>query len=323
MALAYAEVGWAVFPIAPGSKVPAIPAAHPPGDVARSACTGQCGRLGHGFHDATTDPGVIEHWWGKHPSCNVGIATGAPGPDVLDIDVHEDGNGFAALNHVKRAGLAGGQRRSSRRPSRGIHMYYRGTDQHNGSIRGQHIDFRSKGGYVVAPPSSTPAGLVRRGAAPRPSAVATLDFGKVREVLEPEALRRQRELAAQAPARGLPGGATRAGSSGLANFVAEGVPGDRNFRVFWAAKQLELSGQLDGPAVESLVRALAQADPGVDREREARRTIESGREAAQRAGARPAPGKDRAAAAPEQNGGGPRPFAPSPGSGDEREREAG
>jgi Bifunctional DNA primase/polymerase, N-terminal len=320
MARAYAAVGWPVFPLAPGGKLPAIPGAHPVGDPARASCKGECGRLGHGFHDATTDPAVIDRWWDRNPACNVGIATGAPGPDVLDIDVHEDGNGFAALNRVKRAGLAGGRHAIVKTPSTGFHMYYRGTDQGNGSLRGQHIDFRGKGGYVVAPPSSTPAGsyvVVEHHA----EATATLDWRNVREVLEPEALRRQRELASQSRRWGAgPGDEGRVDR--LANFVASGVSGDRNYRVFWAAKRLELSGQLDGPATESLVRALAQADPGVDREREARRTIESGRQAAQRAGGQQAPGKDPAAAA-EQNGGGRRPFVPLPDAGAERQREAG
>jgi Bifunctional DNA primase/polymerase, N-terminal len=309
-----------VFPLAPGSKLPAIPAAHPPGDIARSACTGQCGRDGHGFHDATTDPAKLDYWWGRYPNSNVGIATGAPGPDVLDIDVREDGSGFAALNRVKRAGLADGQMALIRTPSSGIHMYYRGTDQHNGSIRGQHIDFRSKGGYVVAPPSSTPAGsyvVVQH----RPGEVATLDFGKVREVLEPEALKRQRELPAQAQRR--PAGRGDEGRVGrLARFVAEGVPGDRNFRVFYAAKQLALSGQLDQGAIESLVGAALRS--GLQGgEAEARRSIASGQRDAVCNGAQPTPQVNAEARPTGRDGDRQRPFAPSREPGDEREREAG
>ena len=314
MAQAYARAGWPVFPLAPGSKLPAIPAAHPPGDTAGAACTGECGRLGHGFHDATTDPGVIDRWWGRNPDCNIGIATGAPGPDVLDIDVRQDGSGFAALNRVKRAGLADGQQAIVRTPSTGMHLYYRGTGQRNGSIRGQHVDFRSKGGYVVAPPSSTPAGsyvVVQH----RPDAAATLDFARVREVLEPEALRRQRELATQATGRRAGGRGDEGRVDRLSNFVAEGVPGDRNFRVFYAAKQLELSGQLDGPAAESLVSAALRA--GLQGgEAEARRSIASGQRDAQRDGAQPQ-------TAPDGRDGEQRPFRQPPARSDGREREAG
>jgi hypothetical protein len=68
-------------------------------------------------------------------------------------------------------------------------------------------------------------------------------------------------------------------------WVARRGPGDRNFPLFWAAKEAERIGALDGTAVDRLVEAFARADPGVNREREARRTIESGRQAGQRAAA--------------------------------------
>jgi hypothetical protein len=64
-ALAYASVGWPVFPCVPGQKVPAT---------------------AHGFRDASIDPGRISRWWQRDPERNVAIATGVPGPDVLDID---------------------------------------------------------------------------------------------------------------------------------------------------------------------------------------------------------------------------------------------
>ena len=64
-ALAYATAGWPVFPCIPGEKVPAT---------------------SHGVKDATTDAAQIRAWWARNPDRNVAIATGAPGPDVLDID---------------------------------------------------------------------------------------------------------------------------------------------------------------------------------------------------------------------------------------------
>ena len=41
-----------------------------------------------------------------------------------------------------------------RTPTGGMHAYFAGTDQHNGRLPSHHLDFRSKGGYVVAPPSA-------------------------------------------------------------------------------------------------------------------------------------------------------------------------
>ena len=131
-ALAYAAAGWPVFPCRWGSKEPAT---------------------SNGFYDATTDQAQIREWWRRDPARNVAIATGAPGPDVVDVDVREDGSGFAALNQAIRAGLIGGHHAIVRTPSTGMHLYYQGTDQRSGSVRGRHLDFRSQGGYVVAPPS--------------------------------------------------------------------------------------------------------------------------------------------------------------------------
>ena len=64
-ALAYARRGWPVFPCLPGQKIPATR---------------------HGFRDATTDQQQISDWFGRGAGWNLAIATGAPGPDVLDVD---------------------------------------------------------------------------------------------------------------------------------------------------------------------------------------------------------------------------------------------
>ena len=81
-ALHAAARGWPVFPLRAGGKVPAIRAAHAPG----SPCRGECGREGHGFHDATTDPDRITAWWRIWPRANYGIATGPAGLVVVDLD---------------------------------------------------------------------------------------------------------------------------------------------------------------------------------------------------------------------------------------------
>lgn len=132
-ALAYARYGWPVFPCQAGSKEPATR---------------------HGFRDVTTDPDQIRWWWHHMSDANVAIATGSPGPDVLDVDQHgEAGSGFAALNRLKRSGLIEGYRAIVRTPSGGLHIYFTGSDQPSGRLPGHHLDFRARGGYVVAPPS--------------------------------------------------------------------------------------------------------------------------------------------------------------------------
>jgi len=129
----YAEAGWPVFPCVTGEKLPVTE---------------------HGFLDATTDHGQIDKWWDANGLRNVAIATGAPGPDVLDVDLREEGSGYVAYNRLKREGLVPDPLAIVRTPSGGMHAYYQGTDQRNGHIAREHLDYRAQGGYVVAPPST-------------------------------------------------------------------------------------------------------------------------------------------------------------------------
>ena len=132
-ALAYAERGWPVFPCLPGQKIPATR---------------------HGYLDATTDQQQITEWFGRQGGWNLAIATGAPGPDVLDVDQHGPaGNGFSAFARLRAAGLLEGASGYVRTPSGGLHAYFTGSAQRNGHLPAQHLDFRSAGGYVLAPPS--------------------------------------------------------------------------------------------------------------------------------------------------------------------------
>ncbi len=162
-ALRYAQAAWPVFPCVPEEKVP----------VTR-----------HGFLDATTDPDKITWWWSRNPDRNVAIATGTPGPDVLDVDVHKDGNGFAAFNRLRREGLLDGASAYVRTPSGGLHAYFTGSEQGNGRLPRHHLDFRSKGGYVVAPPSAVNSmqyELIKRA-----DGQGGLDWAAVTRLLEPE-----------------------------------------------------------------------------------------------------------------------------------------
>jgi hypothetical protein len=232
-ALAYAASGWPVFPCKPGQKAP---------DTA------------HGFKDATTDPAVIRRWWPS--SRNVAIATGAPGPDVLDVDVKPDGNGFAAFNRLKRAGMLGGARAIVRTPSGGLHVYYAGSGQPSGRLVRDFLDFKASGGYVLAPPSvvsGQPYELLDH----RGGADGHLDWAAVRRLLEPA-------LPPRRPGRG-------AGSGALVAWVAALAEGNRNAGLFWAACRM---AEADSPSgdLEQLVGAAVQA--GLT-EHEARRTVAS------------------------------------------------
>jgi hypothetical protein len=247
-ALAYARHGWPVFPVVPGEKIPATP---------------------RGFKDATTGQAQIRAWWATHPGRNIGIATGHPGPDVIDVDQHgQAGNGFAAWNRARRAGLAARPMAIVRTPSGGMHAYYTGTGQRSATIASQHLDFRAAGGYVVAPHSTVggrPYVVVQR-----TPGTATVDFGAIRQLLDPQPERQPWQ-----PPPQLRGGAQQ-NLDHLIRAMGEHREGDyRNAYLFWAANRILDHNQPD--RLEEL--AAAAVASGLPR-REVDRTIRSAQQQA-------------------------------------------
>jgi hypothetical protein len=104
----------------------------------------------HGVKEATTDADRIGRWWRRWPQANLGLATGIVF-DVLDIDGPDR---LAALGELQEAvGLrlpgplvaTGGG---------GWHHWFRPTGLGNRPPHGlHHVDWRGKGGCVLAPPS--------------------------------------------------------------------------------------------------------------------------------------------------------------------------
>jgi hypothetical protein len=139
-ALWYAEQGLRVFPLQPESKIPY------PGS--------------RGCKDATTDAGQVRSWWKFQPDSNIGIATGYL-VDVIDIDGPLGERSWAqamwddADTYVGPAVLG---KVSTPRPG-GRHLYIH-ADPDKGNRAGilPGVDYRSTGGYVVAPPSRTSVG---------------------------------------------------------------------------------------------------------------------------------------------------------------------
>lgn len=172
-ALAYATAGWPVFPARPDNPACMNPKCH--------ECKAPLTL--HGFEDAATDPETIRAWWRRWPCANVAIATGAPGPDVLDVDRKADGDGFAAFNRLKRAGMLTGAAMLVRTRSGGVHLYFTGTSQRKGALPRHRLDFQACGGYVIAPPSRVhgrPYEVIDR----RPAAAA-FDWAAAKQLLDP------------------------------------------------------------------------------------------------------------------------------------------
>lgn len=238
-ALWWARQGLGVFPCEAGGKRP---------------------ETVHGFKDATTAEQRIRAWW-RGRAYNIGCATGYPGPDVLDVDVRPDGNGWAAFNALKRAGLLAGAQRLVRTRAGGLHVHFSGTGQRCGSLaKTHHLDFKSRGGLVLLPPSYVDEDGIAGSYElidSRPPTGATFDWEAVKRLLCPP------RPALVRPLNGRPG---RVGH--LPAWVAEQEPGNRNAALFWAACRAAEAGDQD--VLRRLVGAAVHA--GLD-EAEARRTV--------------------------------------------------
>lgn len=245
-ALDYARRGWPVLPIRPGTKAPALGAAHAEGDPRRGVCHGECGREGHGVHDATSDPATIERWWRRWPDANIGIATGAPGPDVLDVDVKDGRPGLESFERLRQAGLLRGAHRLVRTPSGGLHVYFAGTGRAGGACgEGRCIELKACGGYVLAPPSVA-GGRAYEVLDERPETGAVLDWDAIVRLLAPPA----------PPAPPV----TRHASGGrliapLVRLVEHADKGNRNRALFWAACRAVETGLDPTPLIAAAVAA--------------------------------------------------------------------
>lgn len=152
-AIWYASWGWPVFPLRYWSKLPAIPSPHELGSRERAECKGECGQLGHGLHDATTNMTKVQMELFKGANCshNIGIATGHQ-MDVIDIDpaghaeITERARENAYVIAVTLLGIAV-------TPRGGYHLWVPPTGRGNTADIYPGVDYRGLGGYVVAPPS--------------------------------------------------------------------------------------------------------------------------------------------------------------------------
>jgi hypothetical protein len=138
-----------------------------PSPVVRTSCSCRdpgCGQVAkhplgslapHGVKDATTNRARILAWWTRHPQANIGLATGHRF-DVLDVD------GPAGERAIRQLAAAHGLASSGplvRTGGGGWHFYLAPTGLGNVHPQGlEHVDWRGRGGYVVAPPSRHASG---------------------------------------------------------------------------------------------------------------------------------------------------------------------
>lgn len=128
-----------VLPVVPNGKKP----------LGGRCCGGTHER---GCTDASTDPAVVARWWREHPAANVGIATGHR-VDVIDQDGPEGAISWARMGRAGAWPAVLGVVLTVRSEGAGVHRYVASTGDGNGTKIGPGIDYRGRGGYVVAPPS--------------------------------------------------------------------------------------------------------------------------------------------------------------------------
>jgi Bifunctional DNA primase/polymerase, N-terminal len=235
----------------------------------------------HGVKDATTNRARVLAWWTRHPQANIGLATGHRF-DVLDVDGPAGAQAMrelAATHGLVSSGplvLTGGG---------GWHYYLAPTGLGNARPVGlAHVDWRGRGGYVVAPPSRHASGHLYQWA---PGRDLKTPLGEVPAALRARLERRwsQRsvgpvELAATGAAP-----ADRYARAALAQelaLVAAAPVGQRN-RQLWESTRnlynLVAIGALNHREVDhELLAAAERCGLLAEEPRQTRRTLASGRQ---------------------------------------------
>jgi hypothetical protein len=272
----------------------------------------------HGVKDATTNRARILAWWTRHPQANIGLATGHRF-DVLDVD------GPAGEQAIRTLAADHGLYSSGplvRTGGGGWHFYLAPTGLGNARPQGlEHVDWRGRGGYVVAPPSRHASGHPYQWAAGR-----DLDTppGPVPAVLWERLQPRQR----QRPTRPVqpPAAADRAGGryaqAALAEELARvaAAPVGRRNRQLWESTRnlynLVATGALNHREVDQgLLDAAERCGLLAEEPRQTRRTLASGRQVGLAH-----PGRPRQPTSPERTHASPIPPARAAG---ERTKERG
>jgi hypothetical protein len=296
-ALGYASVGIPVLPLhypvlhrvggesvtcdgqAPSPTVPIGCSCRDPG----------CGQVGkhplgslvpHGLKEATTNRARVLAWWARHPQANIGLACGHRF-DVLDVDGPTGTQAirtFAGDHDLQSSGPL------VRTGGGGWHFYLAPTGLGNVHPHGlERVDWRGRGGYVVAPPSRHHSGHPYQWVAGR-------DLNSsLAEVPAPLLERLHRQL--DRPAAGvvpLPvgdGPGPRYARAALAQElarVATAHRGQRNQQLWEAARNLYnlvAAGALDQREVHhGLLQAAERCGLLTDEPRQTQRTLASGRQ---------------------------------------------
>ncbi len=232
-ALSYAQNGWPVFPL--HNKIPF--------------------KDSQGYKDATTDEKQIQTWWTRHPTANIGLATGEKsGVMVLDIDPPE---GHYSLQELQSQHTPLPETRRSRTGNKGLHFFFQYPHDGNTYVNAvglaglEGVDIRATGGYVVIPPSKLYGRLAYKWGNPETPLALLPEW--LRDVLIAE--RQQREAIPQVLRF-----ARSPGEKWLIEALAKAREGNRNAIGFWFACQLR-DDNIPEPVARSLILTYANLAP--------------------------------------------------------------
>jgi hypothetical protein len=294
-ALGYASRGIAVLPLhyplphrndlqpVGGNRHPAVGS----GCSCRDPGCGQLGKhpLGslvpHGVKDATCNRARVLARWTRHPEANIGLVTGHRF-DVLDVDGPTGAHAIRELAAEHGLESFGPLVRTG---GGGWHFYLAPTGLGNAHPRDlEHVDWRGRDGYVVAPPSRHASGHPYQWAAGRdldtpPGQVPAV----LLERLQPRQLQRPPgPVQLPAVADGGSGRYARAALAEELTRVAAAPVGQRN-RQLWESTRnlynLVAVGALDHRKVDhGLLEAAERCGLLAEEPRQTHRTLASGRQ---------------------------------------------
>lgn len=148
-ALAYASLGWKVFPVAK-NKVPIK--------------DHELGLTG-GFYAATSDPDTITKWWTVYPDAGIAVRTGAEsGIFAVDVDVKDGAPGMETLKELFDTYDTFPTTVTAETGSKGRHYLFSYPNIHvksSSHALGRSLDIKGDGGYIIVAPSSNQAGAYR------------------------------------------------------------------------------------------------------------------------------------------------------------------
>jgi Bifunctional DNA primase/polymerase, N-terminal len=265
-AQSYAALGYAVVPMHTAQPGGACTCADP-------SCPdpGKHPRLRGWQRLAAVDPAVAGEWWRRWPDANLALATGRRF-DVLDLDGAAGVEALRALLSIAPTEHPGPVARTG---GGGWHLLHAPTGLGNrvGLLPG--VDWRGRGGLILAPPSRHASGHRYGWVRPLTAALLEVPVG-LRRLLAPPATPRTTLPPVPTPA-GRSGGYGRAALTRERAAVAAAPPGRRNNTLNRAAfnlGQLVAAGLLEAEEVRAalLEAALEAGNP----EARARATIASG-----------------------------------------------